>query len=251
MSNFKFPPWRNPEESGCFAGAPLWHGFRSDMGDNGQLSVCYGNATQYGPTAVNELCKATNFAGSSRDHVQFAFTKHSGDFVFMSLVGEYPPTRKQPPSRTLHYDKVDDLGIFCHLQPAHRYWIDVLISHDHISTVTSNCSWGLTGILECIPTSARLRCNELITLVHEDLYCPADSSNPNISCVFSSLFDSAAAAARTRRDYLLHLGVDELQRKCFHRAIGPPICAAAGSVCDASHSTDHVRSLATASRCAA
>ena len=58
MSNFKFPPWRNPEKSGCFAGAPLWHGFRSDTGDNGQLSVCYGNATQFGPTAVNQLCKA-------------------------------------------------------------------------------------------------------------------------------------------------------------------------------------------------
>ena len=136
----------------------------------------------------------------------------------------------------------------------------MLISHDHISTVTSNCSWGLTGILECIPTSGRLRCNELITLVDEetnitlvdeDYYCPADSSNPNVSCVFSPLFDFAAAAARTRRDYLLHLGVDELQWKCFHRAIGPPICAAAGSVCDATHSTDHVRSLATASRCAA
>ena len=33
--------------------------------------------------------------------------------------------------------------------------------------------------------------------------------------------------------------------------IGPPICAAAGSVCDATRCTDHVRSLATASRCAA
>ena len=34
-------------------------------------------------------------------------------------------------------------------------------------------------------------------------------------------------------------------------SIGPPICAAAGSVCDASHSTDQFRSLATASRCVA
>ena len=33
--------------------------------------------------------------------------------------------------------------------------------------------------------------------------------------------------------------------------IGPPICAAAGSVCDATRCTDHVRSLATASRCVA
>jgi hypothetical protein len=71
---------------------------------------------------------------SPGDHeVQFTFTKHSGDFVFMSLVGDHPPTRKQPPSRTIHYDEVVDFGIFCNLQPGNRYWI-ALLGGEHCAT---------------------------------------------------------------------------------------------------------------------
>jgi len=72
-------------------------------------------------------------ACSPGDHVQFTFTKHVGDFTFMSLVGDHPPTRKQPPSRTLHEGEVVDFGVFCNLQPGNRYWI-ALLGGGHCAT---------------------------------------------------------------------------------------------------------------------
>ena len=72
-------------------------------------------------------------ACSPGDHVQFTFTKHVGDFTFMSLVGDHPPTRKQPPSRTLHEGEVVDIGVFCNLQPGNRYWI-ALLGGGHCAT---------------------------------------------------------------------------------------------------------------------
>ena len=67
--------------------------------------------------------------------------------------------------------------------------------------------------------------------------------SPNISCVFSPRFESAAATARTCHDYT-HLDVDEPQRHSFLRALGPPIGAAAGSLCGG----DLIRSSAAAAR---
>jgi hypothetical protein len=49
-------------------------------------------------------------------HLKFTFTKHSGSFVFMSLVGDHPPTRKQPPLRTLELNEEQDYGVFCNMQ---------------------------------------------------------------------------------------------------------------------------------------
>ena len=48
-------------------------------------------------------------------YVQVTFTKHEGDFVFMSLIGDHPPTRIQPPSRTMHDYDVTDFAI-CRLE---------------------------------------------------------------------------------------------------------------------------------------
>lgn len=59
----------------------------------------------------------------------------AGDFTFMSLVGSLdpptaPPTRIQPPARTLHETTVYDYGIFCNLQPGNRYWM-ALVGGSH------------------------------------------------------------------------------------------------------------------------
>lgn len=75
------------------------------------------------PAAAQLVAPGTN--------VMFRFVKHEGDFVFMSLVGSLepptaPPTRKQPPSRTLHHDEIVDYGIFCNLRPGNRYWIALI-----------------------------------------------------------------------------------------------------------------------------
>ena len=67
--------------------------------------------------------------------------------------------------------------------------------------------------------------------------------SPNISCVFSPRFESAAATARTCHDYT-HLDIDEPQRHSSLRALGPPIGAAAGSLCGG----DLIRSSAAAAR---
>ena len=99
------------------------------------------------------------------------------------------------------------------------------------ATISSKDVYGSTTALDVIPNNLGAfapgeKCGMANNWTH--------SIDCNISCVCIPLFDSAAATARTRRDYL-HLGVDELQRKCLHRAIGPPICAAAaGSVAERS-----------------
>ena len=49
-------------------------------------------------------------------HLKFTFTKHQGSFVFMSLIGDKPPTRKQPPLRTLELNEDQDYGVFCNMQ---------------------------------------------------------------------------------------------------------------------------------------
>ena len=60
------------------------------------------------------------------DHVKFTFSKHAGDFYFMTLIGDHPPSRKQPPSRHLNANEEVDFGIFCNVQPGNRYWIALL-----------------------------------------------------------------------------------------------------------------------------
>ena len=66
-------------------------------------------------------------------HLQATFNKHEGDFIFMSLNGDHPPTRIQPPSRTMHdYDQVD-YTIFCNVSKGNLYWIALYGGH-HCAT---------------------------------------------------------------------------------------------------------------------
>jgi len=85
------------------------------------------------------------------DHLQFTFTKHEGDFFFMSLIGDHPPTRKQPPSRHVLEETTEDYGIFCNVRPGNRYWIALLggghcATYDlHVTKLPRNTSYCASG----------------------------------------------------------------------------------------------------------
>ena len=93
-------------------------------------------------------------------NMMFTFTKHQGDFIFMSLIGDHPPTRKQPPSRTLHYNEVNDFGIFCNLQPGNLYWI-TLLGGEHcaaydlaVTELPRDDPRCATGVYDLVPNEA-------------------------------------------------------------------------------------------------
>ena len=85
------------------------------------------------------------------DHLQFTFTKHEGDFFFMSLIGDHPPTRKQPPSRHVLEATIEDYGIFCNMKPGNQYWIALLggehcAAYDlHVTKLPRNTSFCESG----------------------------------------------------------------------------------------------------------
>jgi hypothetical protein len=76
---------------------------------------------------------------STGSHLQLTFNKHAGDFIFMTMEGAHPPTRIQPPSRTMHsYDQLD-YAIFCDVKPGNRYWV-ALYGGGHCATYDLSAS---------------------------------------------------------------------------------------------------------------
>ena len=98
-------------------------------------------------------------------HLQATFNKHEGDFIFMSLNGDHPPTRIQPPSRTLHdYDQID-YAIFCNVQPGNTYWLALYGGH-HCATydlavtqIAANDTRCATGEFSLVPNEVASTAN--------------------------------------------------------------------------------------------
>ena len=65
-------------------------------------------------------------------NVELRLKKHTGDFSFLTLHADHPPTRLMPPWRTMTASAKRDSAIFCRLHRGNIYWL-ALVGGSHCS----------------------------------------------------------------------------------------------------------------------